>query len=59
MQTISENLLGEDIQALAKGIRERSSDFRFNDFANLEYAFPPVQEQNSIVEFIETSSKKF
>lgn len=46
------------IQALAKGIRERSTDFRFNDFANLEYALPPLSEQNSIVTYIETQSAK-
>lgn len=46
------------IQALAKGIRERSTDFRFNDFANLEYALPPLSEQNSIVIYIETQSAK-
>ncbi|GAB2613527.1 restriction endonuclease subunit S [Belliella aquatica] len=46
------------IQALAKGIRERSTDFRFNDFANLEYALPPLSEQTEIVAHIETQSAK-
>lgn len=44
------------IQALAKGIRERSTDFRFNDFANLEYALPPLPEQTAIVAYIEIQS---
>jgi type I restriction enzyme S subunit len=46
------------IQALAKGIRERSTDFRFNDFSNLEYALPPLIEQNAIVDHIEEQSAK-
>jgi type I restriction enzyme S subunit len=46
------------IQALAKGIRERSTDFRFNDFSNLEYALPTLNEQNAIVELIEEQSAK-
>jgi type I restriction enzyme S subunit len=46
------------IQALAKGIRERSTDFRFNDFASLIYPVPLVEEQNQIVEFIETTTSK-
>ncbi len=41
------------ILALAKGIRERSSDFRFNEFANQEYPVPPAEEQQAIVDFIE------
>jgi type I restriction enzyme S subunit len=41
------------ILALAKGIRERSSDFRFNEFANQEYPVPPAEEQKAIVDFIE------
>lgn len=46
------------IQALAKGIRERSTDFRFNDFANLEYALPPLSEQNEIVAYVDDRSVK-
>lgn len=41
------------ILALAKGIRERSSDFRFNEFANQEYPVPPAKEQKEIVAFLE------
>jgi type I restriction enzyme, S subunit len=41
------------IQALAKGIRERSSDFRFNDFANLFVPIPPQTEQDRIVAFLD------
>ena len=41
------------IQSLAKGIRERSTDFRFNDFANLFLPIPSPEEQNRIVEFLD------
>lgn len=41
------------IKSLAKGIRERSTDFRFNDFANLIYCFPPLSEQAAIAEFLD------
>lgn len=41
------------IQSLAKGIRERSTDFRFNDFANLFFPIPSPEEQNRIVEFLD------
>ena len=41
------------ILALAKGIRERSSDFRFNEFANQAYPVPPAKEQQEIVDCIE------
>ena len=41
------------IESLAKGIRERSTDFRFNDFANLLLPNPSEQEQDRIVEFLD------
>jgi len=41
------------IQALAKGIRERSTDFRFNDFANLVFPLPPRLEQDAIVAYLD------
>jgi type I restriction enzyme S subunit len=40
------------IAALAKGIRERSTDFRYEAFANEWVPFPPVEEQNAIASFI-------
>lgn len=39
--------------ALAKGIRERSTDFRFNDFGNLLLAVPPLSEQRAIANFLD------
>lgn len=41
------------IESLAKGIRERSTDFRFNDFANLLLPNPTDQEQTRIVAFLD------
>lgn len=41
------------IESLAKGIRERSTDFRFNDFANLELVIPPLSEQTAIAKFLD------
>ena len=39
--------------AMATGIRERSTDFRFNDFADLALAAPPIEEQTAIVAFLD------
>lgn len=41
------------IISLAKGIRERSTDFRFNDFGNLELSAPSILEQRKIVAFLD------
>ena len=41
------------IATLAKGIRERSSDFRYSDFGILVFPKPPKAEQDRIVEFLD------
>ncbi|HEY0354766.1 MAG TPA: hypothetical protein VGC29_01100, partial [Flavisolibacter sp.] len=41
------------IESLAKGIRERSTDFRYNDFGILLLSVPPIEEQDAIVEFLD------
>lgn len=41
------------IESLAKGIRERSTDFRFKDFGLLELSTPPLVEQTRIAEFLD------
>lgn len=41
------------IEALAKGIRERSTDFRFADFAKLDLPIPPKEEQDRIANFLD------
>lgn len=40
------------IQSLYRGIRERSSDFRFEVFAAQFYPVPPREEQDQIVRFL-------
>ncbi|MCG3731715.1 restriction endonuclease subunit S [Vibrio cincinnatiensis] len=44
------------IESLAKGIRERSTDFRFNDFAQLTLPLPSYKEQTLIVAFLDTKT---
>lgn len=46
------------IVSLAKGIRERSTDFRFNDFGDLEYYLPPLSEQTAIANFLDEKCEK-
>lgn len=41
------------IVSLAKGIRERSTDFRYNDFAELPLPFPSYAEQTAIANFLD------
>ena len=41
------------IESLAKGIRERSTDFRFSDFSILLLSVPPLEEQEAIIKFID------
>lgn len=41
------------IQSLAKGIRERSTDFRFNDFGNILLPLPSIEYQNKAVDFLD------
>ena len=46
------------ILSLAKGIRERSTDFRFNDFKELYLPVPSREEQDAIVKHIDTATAK-
>lgn len=46
------------IKSLYKGIRERSSDFRFETFAQLFLPLPPLPEQQAIVTYIESKTEK-
>jgi type I restriction enzyme S subunit len=46
------------IQSLAKGIRERSTDFRFDDFGELILTFPPKEEQTAIANFLDEKTAK-
>ncbi len=44
--------------ALATGIRVRSCDLRWNKLAELPYPVPPIEEQNAIVEYIDSVLQK-
>ncbi len=46
------------IESLAKGIRERSTDFRFNDFSELFLPLPPKSIQQAIVSYIDSELEK-
>ena len=46
------------IQALAKGIRERSSDFRYTDFAWQLVPLPSLPEQTAIVRFLDHADRR-
>ena len=41
------------ILALAKGIRERSTDFRYSEFARQLLPLPPLPEQSAIVRYLD------
>ena len=46
------------IQALAKGIRERSSDFRYTEFALQLVPVPPLSEQTTIVRYLDQADER-
>ena len=46
------------IQSLYRGIRERSSDFRFETFARQFLPLPPLAEQEKIVNYLENKTSK-
>lgn len=46
------------ILSLAKGIRERSSDFRFDVFKELELPIPPLEEQQAIAAYLDRQTAK-
>ncbi len=46
------------IQSLYRGIRERSSDFRFETFARQILPTPPLAEQEKIVSFLDSKKLK-
>ena len=47
------------IQALTKGIRERSTDFRFENFGSQKVPHPPLQQQAAIVRFLDHADRRF
>lgn len=46
------------IKSLYRGIRERSSDFRFETFAIQYLPIPPIEEQQAIVDYINAKTAK-
>ena len=46
------------IQALARGIRERSTDFRFDGFGSQSVPLPPLLEQTAIVRFLDHAERR-
>ena len=55
---VREMARSEWILAHAKGIRERSTDFRFNVFASQIVPFPPLPEQNAIVRYLDNATER-
>lgn len=46
------------IKSLYRGIRERSSDFRYETFARLALPLPPLSEQEEIVDYLDEKTAK-
>ena len=46
------------IEALATGIRQRSTDFRYSTFGHQILPIPPPEEQKSIVKFLHHANRK-
>lgn len=57
-QIIREMSRSQYIMALARGIRERSSDFRFEMFASQFLPVPPIEEQDVIAQFLTASERR-
>lgn len=56
--TVREMSRAQWILALAKGIRERSTDFRYEMFGNQFVPLPPPDEQAAIVRFLDHANRK-
>jgi type I restriction enzyme S subunit len=56
--TVREMARSQWIQALAKGIRERSTDFRFDGFSSETVPLPPLPEQAAIVRFLDHADRR-
>jgi type I restriction enzyme, S subunit len=56
--TVREMSRAQWILALAKGIRERSTDFRYETFGDQFVPLPPPDEQAAIVRFLEHANRK-
>ena len=50
--------LSDFIQSLTKGVRERSTEFRFNEFQKLDLLIPSISEQDKIVNFLDRKTEQ-
>ena len=41
------------IESLTRGVRERSTEFRFNEFKEIDLLIPPISEQTQIANFLD------
>ena len=55
---IREMAINGYIKSLSRGIRERSTDFRFTTFGREYYPLPPKEEQDKIVDFLDDKLEK-
>ncbi|BAZ92612.1 restriction endonuclease S subunits [Thiohalobacter thiocyanaticus] len=46
------------VTALAKGVRERSTEFRYAEFKEIDLPFPPKNEQDIIIDFLNHETAK-
>lgn len=46
------------IQSLAKGIRERTTDFRYKTLVTLHFPVPPYKEQQQIADYLDEKCGK-
>lgn len=46
------------IESLARSIRERTTDFRWNMWSIIPFPFPPINEQKSISDYLDKKNKK-
>jgi type I restriction enzyme S subunit len=44
------------IQSLARSIRERTTDFRWNTWSTIHFAFPPLKEQHLISRYLDNKT---
>ncbi len=58
MYILREMARSQWILALAKGIRERSTDFRYDDFASQFIPIPPLSEQTIIVRYLDYMDRR-
>jgi len=56
--TLREMARSRWIEVLARGVRERSTDFRFDEFARQVLPVPPIADQDAIVRFLDNADRR-